>query len=30
MKWIIILIAWIPISFLLAMATGKIIHKLNP
>lgn len=30
MKWIIILIAWLLLSFPLAVVTGKIIHRNNP
>lgn len=30
MKWIIIMIAWLLLSFPLATFTGKIIHRNNP
>ena len=30
MKWIVILIAWLLLSFPLAVHIGKIIHRNNP
>lgn len=30
MKWIIILIAWLLLSFPIAVSVGKFIHKGNP